>query len=63
MTIHLSGKIPEHGYDLILYVEPRTLRIVHTHHELKVVHNDVFDVMNIYCMGHGLKNTTAQRIM
>ena len=59
MTIHLCGKIPEHGYDLILDVEPRTLCIVHTHHELKVVDNDMFDVMNIHCMGHGLKKCSG----
>ena len=50
MTIHFCSKLSEDRNDLILLVEPGALGVVHSHHKLKVVDNDMSDVMHIHSM-------------
>lgn len=52
VTVHDGGKLAECADDDVLSVEPvdrrRRRRTVDTEHELKVVDDDVGDVMNIH---------------
>ena len=63
MAIVAAGKLPESFNHLVLldYSFVDGLETAGPHHELKVIHDDMLDVVNINRMQHRLKRTHVTR--
>ena len=60
VAVHVGGKLAEGSYDGVLLHEAICpLRPSHAHHKLKVIDDDMSDVVDINRMGHGLTGQQA----
>ena len=57
VAVHVSGKLAECADERVLLGKAVRIFPSGAHHELEVVHHYVGNVVNIYCMGHGLEET------
>jgi len=54
MAVLVRGKLSEGTDDVVLPDPAVELVIIHAHHELEVVNDDMLDVVDVHTLGHHL---------